>query len=329
MVSIKDVARHAGVAISTVSKVLNHYPNVSEETKKKVNEAVEELNFLPNSVAAALSSKQAGRMALLVNLNTRTQAIDEIDMRYISGAINKAAELGLDVNTFFFSMFEGMSEEEAIRYLRSQSIHGIIIYGLSKNDEMLHGLLRSQIFKAVVVDAPIVNESTSCVSIDQEKAQYDVAKKTIIDNKCKSVLYIAGKENGYVTEERLRGMRKLAEELELELLVKEGDFSERKAREITFQNAREKDILVCASDLMAIGAMRALMEMDIFRPVCGFDGITLMGYAGKQMNTVRQGFAEISEAAVEELHYLMNGGEGRKKRLDYNIIRLQYPDIIC
>ena len=112
--------------------------------------------------------------------------------------------------------------------------------------------------------------------------------------------------------------------MELELLVKEGDFSERKAREITFQNAREKDILVCASDLMAIGAMRALMEMDIFRPVCGFDGITLMGYAGKQMNTVRQGFAEISEAAVEELHYLMNGGEGRKKRLDYNI-RKRFP----
>lgn len=57
MVSIKDVARHAGVAISTVSKVLNNYPNVSEETKKRVNESVKELNFLPNSVAAALSSK--------------------------------------------------------------------------------------------------------------------------------------------------------------------------------------------------------------------------------------------------------------------------------
>lgn len=329
MVSIKDVARHAGVAISTVSKVLNNYPNVSEETKKKVNEAVEELNFLPNSVAAALSSKQAGRMALLVNLNTRTQAIDEIGMRYISGAINRAAELGLDVNTFFLSMFQDMSQEEAIRYLRSQSIHGIIIYGLSKNDTMLQGLLQSQTFKGVAVDAPIVNESTSCVSIDQEKAQYDVARKTIVDNKCKSVLYIAGKENGYVTEARLRGIRKLAEEMDLELLVREGDFSERKAREITFQDAREKDVVVCASDLMAIGAMRALMEMDIFRPVCGFDGITLMGYAGKQMNTVRQGFAEISAAAVEELHYLMNGGEGRKKTTDYDIIRLQYLDIIC
>lgn len=268
-------------------------------------------------------------MALLVNLNTRTQAIDEIDMRYISGAINKAAELGLDVNTFFFSMFEGMSEEEVIRYLRSQSIYGIIIYGLSKDDVMLQGILRSQIFKAVVIDAPLVNESTSSISIDQEKAQYDVAKKTVLDNKCKSILYIAGKENGYVTEERVKGIRRLAEEMKLELLVREGDFSERKAREITFQDAREKDILVCASDLMAIGAMRALMEMDIFRPVCGFDGITLMGYAGKQMNTVRQEFAEISAAAVEELHYLMNGGEGRKRILDHDIIRLQYLDIIC
>ena len=183
MVSIKDVARHAGVAISTVSKVLNNYPNVSEETRKKVNESVKELNFLPNSVAAALSSKQAGRVALLINLNTRTQAIDEIDMRYLSGAINKAAELGLDVNTFFFSMFEDKSEEEIVRYLRSQSIHGIIIYGLSKDDAVLQDMIRSQIFKTVVVDAPLVNESTSCVSIDQEMAQYEVAKKTVVDNK--------------------------------------------------------------------------------------------------------------------------------------------------
>lgn len=102
MVSIKDVAKHAGVAISTVSKVLNHYPNVSEEMKVKVARAVEELNFVPNSVAAALSSKHAGRVALLVNLNEKTQAIDEIGMQYISGAINKAMELNLDVITLFF-----------------------------------------------------------------------------------------------------------------------------------------------------------------------------------------------------------------------------------
>ena len=58
MVSIKDVAKQAGVAISTVSKVVNGYPNVSEATKKKVNAAIEELNFVPNAVASALSSKR-------------------------------------------------------------------------------------------------------------------------------------------------------------------------------------------------------------------------------------------------------------------------------
>ena len=90
MVSIKDVAKHAGVAISTVSKVLNNYPNISEETKKKVNEAIAELNFVPNSIAAALSSKQSGRVALLINMITQTQAIDEIDMQYLSGAMYQA-----------------------------------------------------------------------------------------------------------------------------------------------------------------------------------------------------------------------------------------------
>ena len=80
---------------------------------------------------------------------------------------------------------------------------------------------------------------------------------------------------------------------------------------------------------MAIGAMRALIEMDIFRPVCGFDGLVLMGYAGKQMNTVQQNFAGISSAAVEELQHLLQGGEGREVVLPHSIIRMKYLDIIA
>lgn len=60
MASIKEVAERAGVAISTVSKVLNHYPNISEATRQKVNEAIAELGFVPNAVAAALSSNRRG-----------------------------------------------------------------------------------------------------------------------------------------------------------------------------------------------------------------------------------------------------------------------------
>ena len=329
MVSIKDVAKHAGVAISTVSKVLNNYPNISEETKKKVNEAIAELNFVPNSIAAALSSKQSGRVALLINMITQTQAIDEIDMQYLSGAMYQAKELGIDVITVFFSMIKDNSVEEITRYFQSQNISGIVIYGMSKEDKVLHKLIASKIFKIVLIDAPMVNENTSCVWIDHRQAQYDVAKRTIEENTCKRVLYIAGKKNGYVTDRRLEGIKQLVEDKKLQILIRNGEFSELQARNITFQYAKNKDVVVCASDLMAIGAMKALTEMDIFRPVCGFDGIMLMGYVGKQMNTIKQNFSNISAEAIKEIYRLMNGGEGQEILLPYSIERLQYLDIIC
>ena len=123
-------------------------------------------------------------------------------------------------------------------------------------------------------------------------------------------------------------MKKLAKELDLTLTVRNGDFSELQARNITTQYAKKKDAVVCASDLMAIGAMKELIRMDIFRPVCGFDGIILMGYVGKQMNTVDQDFAGISSRAVEELNLLMSGEEGRAVITDYSLVRMKYEDII-
>lgn len=101
MVSIRDVARQAGVAISTVSKVLNHYPNVSEETREKVNTAIAELGFVPNSIASALSSKKTGRVALVLDVNRHAQMVDEIPMQYIIGAINQAKVMGMDIITVF------------------------------------------------------------------------------------------------------------------------------------------------------------------------------------------------------------------------------------
>lgn len=329
MVTIKDVARHAGVAISTVSKVVNHYPSISEATIKKVNQSIAELGFVPNAIAAALSSKKSGRIALLININNQTQAIDEINMQYMTGAVKQAKEYNLDFVTVFFSMLQDMSCEEITTYFRSQNIAGIVICGLRKNHKILHQLIREEKFKIVTVDTPIVNTTTSSVWIGHKRAQYDIAKRTILDNQCKRVLYLAGNENEYVTDEKMEGMKELVKELDLTMLVRYADFSELEARKLTYQYGRYKDVVVCASDLMAIGAMNALTDMDIFRPVCGYDGLTLMGYVGKQMNTVRQNFAFISEEAVKELHCLMEGNLGRNKVLPYEMVRMQYLDIIC
>lgn len=329
MVSIKEVAKHAGVAISTVSKVINGYPGVSNETKEKVQRAIKELNYIPNSIASALSSKQNSRVALILDPKRQTQAIDQICMQYLLGALDMAKELNLDVVTIFASMITGMTTEEIIAYLRSLSISGIVIYGLSKEDKILQGLIDEQQFACVVVDAPIVNERTSSVSINHEQAQYDVAKKTILDDKCKRVLYIEGRKDGYVSEQRLAGMKRLVQDLKLSMKVCQGDFSELTARNIALEYAEDADVVVCASDLMAIGAMNALIDMDIFRPVCGFDGITLMGYVGKQMNTVQQDFYGISSRAIKEISGLMNGGQGQEVVMPHHIVKMYYKDIIC
>ena len=83
-----------------------------------------------------------------------------------------------------------------------------------------------------MIDAPLSNKSTSSVWIDHVRAQYDVARKTVVDNNCRRILYISGKESGYVTQERLKGMELLREELNLDMTVKCGGLSELQARNI-------------------------------------------------------------------------------------------------
>lgn len=321
MVSIKDVAKHAGVAISTVSKVLNNYPNISESTRKKVHAAVEELNFVPNSVAAALSSKKSGRVALIVDLNVTTQAIDEMAMRYISGAITKAMELNLDVITLFVFMFQKKTTEELIRYLQSQSISGIIIYGVAEDDQVLQELIASETFKCVVVDGNNVTDHTSSITINQKQAQSDVARVLIEETKAKKVLYISGDENSYVTRKRLEGIEEVADQKGLELLVKNANFMEYEAYQITLQYGKDVDAIICASDLMAIGAKEALEKMQIIKPICGFDGISLMNYVGQGIYTISQDFSQISAMAMEELQSLMSGNPGKSIEVEYYLTR--------
>ncbi|MCR5476355.1 MAG: LacI family transcriptional regulator [Lachnospiraceae bacterium] len=330
MTTIRDVAKHAGVAVSTVSKVINHYPNVSEETVERVRQAIDELGFVPNSVAAALSSKQSGRIAILLNPSIQTQAIDEITMQYLTGAMLSAQELRTELVPILFGSLEGKDETEAERYLEAQNIKGLVVCGMSKEDYVLQRLVAREHFKCALVDVPIVNDSTSYIGLDHKQAQKDIARKTIMENlgPSKEILYISGKMNGFVSEQRLAGMLELAEELDLSMSVHCGEFSEKKAREITLKYGAGYDIIVCASDLMAIGAMKALIEMDIFHPVCGFDGITLMGYVGKQMNTVRQNFREIGAEAVRECARLMGGEKGQSVIMDHELVRLEYLDII-
>ncbi len=331
MVTIRDVAKRAGVAVSTVSKVINKYPSVSEDTIIRVNKAIEELHFIPNSVAASLSSKQTGRVAVITDPDGQTLASSEIMMQYIMGAVKAGNEAHLDVVPLFFSMFKDKNAEEIEHRLEVQNIRSIIVCGLDRDMKALTEVIEREHFKNVVVDMPMESENTSNIGVDHAQAQKDILRKTITENSgpSDSVLYISGRTNSYVTEERIRGAMELSEELGFDLTVMNGAFSEKQAREITFEYGRDKDIIACGSDLMAIGAMKALTDMNVFHPVCGFDGITLMGYAGKNMTTVRQDFTEIGEEALRECCRLMGGEKGRTIRVPYHLVQVRYEDVLA
>ncbi len=326
--TISDVARRAGVSTSTVSKVLKNYNYVSEATRKKVLEAVKELNYIPNSYASALSSKTHTKVALYIYINDLKQSIDEINMQYLQGAFCQAKEIGLEVVTIFNQSVATYDSDELSRYFLSQGITAVVVYGLNKEDTVIHRLVNSGDFYVTVVDAPIENEKTSSVMVDHYHGQYDVAKAIIDQSRHKKILYLAGKKNGYVTDIRLQGMEKLQEELGFELNVQYADFSEKKAYEIVCQHGEAHDVVVCASDLMAIGAVNALVSMNIYRPCSGYDGITLMGYVGRSMMTCKSDFYRTSKQAILEIKRLLDGEKGRTVTLDYTIGIIRYEDVI-
>lgn len=330
MASITDVAKKAGVGVSTVSKVLNNYANISQATRDKVYHAVEELNYVPNAIASALSSKNGKRIAVVVFINNKRQAIDEINMQYLFGTFEKAQSLGLEIVTVFSSVFENMSKVELYQYFKSLRVQSIIVYGLSKEHEQFKQLIIDDTLKMVIVDAPHVGVNTSYVMVDHLRAQYDIAKLMILNNETKvnKVLYLAGRRDGYVTDLRLQGVVDACEEFGVTLNAQYSNFSESLAFQIVKEHANDADIIICASDLMAIGATQALKEMDIFRPVCGYDGIKLLGYIGYGIKTVRQDFYDIAKHAVDAAKRLLEGNQGEVISLDYEITEIHYEDVV-
>ena len=318
-IGIKDVAELAGVSAGTVSKVLKNYSGVSEETRRKVMEVVERTGYIPNSVASALSSKTNKRIALFIYVNDKMQQIDEVNMLFILGAFDRARKDGLELITVFNASIENLSNEETAGYFHSTHVDTVIAFGLNKNDEKIHYLAKEGGMNLVVVDAYLEGDNVSTVMIDHSLGQYETAEQ--ICSEGSRVLYIKGKEDGYVSDMRLEGMMKLAEDKKLDLRIESGEFSEEKAYEIVKNAGEEFDAIVCASDLMAIGARRALPK-DSKVKVSGFDGIRLMEYAAADVITCRQDFYNIGSAAVEAAEKLLRGGKGENVSIPYSVTKM-------
>ncbi len=325
MATIKDVAKHSGVSTSLVSKALNGYTDIKEETRQKILRSVNELGYVPNASASALSKKTKTRVAIIIKSyqNSNTEYfIDEISHIYSTSAYKMCLEMNLDVFVIYDDILQGKSDVEITNYLLSHNISGIILFGISDKDDAIYSIYKNQRFKKVILDAPIINETTSSITIDDVQAQLTLLNE-IYSNDHKKYLYLSGPNNSIIAIQRRLAMESFAKQYNIDVQYECTNFDIQQAYDkIKSLDILDHDYIVCANDMMAIGVCKALKHKNININVSGFDGIKALNIIDKQIPTIVQNFELKAQSAVIELKKLLEGKESEQIIIDYKFEKI-------
>jgi len=292
--TIQDVADRAGVSNATVSNVINDKGKVSESTRKTVLQAIEDLNYRPSSSAQRRLQQGARNSIGLVVKEMRNPYFAEV----MVGAQEKAAEENFEV---MLSSSESRSEMEKgiVELLVEQDVDGIIINPLLNQEADLSHLfeLKRRNIPFVLLEE-VHGLKSSLVDIDNVQAAKELTTY-LIDLGHEDVVHFAGPEYSMHRQERIEGFRKAFFESGLvyreEFVVGAGAYMEEGYETgLEFFSERDDDdrptAVACYNDLVAIGLLRALRELDIRVPgevaVTGFDDIEPCKYAPVPLTTM-------------------------------------------
>lgn len=319
--NIKDIAKLAGVGVSTVSRVINNHPDVKQDTRTKVLEIIKENNYIPNSSARMLKQNNTSYIGVLVK-GVFNPFFSEM-VKVISDAIEKS-------DYTMILQHDDRPEEDMdslIAFAKEKKLRGLIYLGGNFAD-VPKERFEALDCKTVVLCSNIGdnNKSTyfSSVGIDDYKAAYD-AMHYIIQKGHRHIGVIIGDHNDVgVGRERLRGYLGAANDLGIDrkqLYIIEGNYHFAEAYEHTKVYLSEMQDLtaICAlSDTMAIGAAKAILESgkqigkDI--AVMGFDGMEIATYYNPSISTVEQPRTAIAQKGID---LLINLVEEKSKHKHY------------
>ena len=312
--TIRQIAKLAGVSRSTVSRVINDYPNVSPETREQVRKVVTETGFHPDPIARSLSSRRAGIIGLVIPLAIQSLFEDPFFPRLMQG-ISK----GCNSHDYTLSLFllHTLEEEARLypRISRSQLLDGVIVTATQGGDPLILQLLANQI--PFVVHGRHEDPRVSFVEVDNVTGAY-TATTHLIRLGRRRIALITGPSGSLAAEDRKRGYLNALQERRVrvdESLIIRGDFTETSGyEEMKRLLPHEPDAVFVASDSMALGALRALREAGKRVPdevaVVGFDDIPQAATANPSLTTVRQPIQQTGVLAVEMLiDILENGGD--------------------
>ncbi|WP_050183282.1 LacI family DNA-binding transcriptional regulator [Domibacillus robiginosus] len=304
MATIKDIAMQAGVSIATVSRVLNYDPHlsVSAETKQKIFEAAEQLDYKKRRV----SKKTAQTTVALVHWYTQEEELN--DLYYMSirlGAENSAAEWGLHVQKVLYNELEQVNREE---------IKGIIAVGKYSNAQVER--LNEWSNQIVFVDFSPENEAFDSVVTDFSRVTQK-ALDYFWERGMRRIGYIGGREyfedkSGMIVDKREQTFRAFLQErdaLEEENMLI-GTYSADDGYALMKHCIEQRgdhlpEAFFAASDTLAIGALRALNEAQIQVParvsLIGVNDISVSKYMYPPLTTVKVHTEWMGKVAVELL----------------------------
>jgi LacI family transcriptional regulator len=288
MATIYEVSKLAGVSLATVSRVINNSGKVRPATQQKVEAAMQELGYRPNSIAQSLASSRSNSIGILV---------PELHGPFFGNMLS-SIESELRAYGKHVIITAGHSdrerEMESIAFLASRQCDALILHIYAASNEYVLGL-RNEGVRIALIGRDLPEMPDSCISIDNEMGEY-LATRSLIELGHAELAYIAGplwKSDG---QGRMAGFKRALAEAGIpfdERRVTEGTYQEPSGQR-AMRELLERDIrfsaLACGNDEMAAGAIAVAREhgMDLPRDlsVIGFDNVFFTRYMHPALSTV-------------------------------------------
>lgn len=320
-VRLKDIAAHLGLSITTVSRALAGYPDVAEKTRQRVLQAAEEMGYYPNATARRLQRCRADTIGFIIP-TSGPRFSDPFFSEFLAGIGNEASRQRMDL--LVATHPPGPTELETYRrWAGSRRVDGFLLVRTRRNDPRIRFLAERGI-PFVSYGRSQVEMDFPYVGVDGERGMYE-ATQYLIELGHQEIAYIGGPAELQFSMDRLSGVRRALEGHGLALRPDrhvEGQLTEesgyRCAQQLLTTSPRPTAIM-CANDLMALGAMRAVQEQGLqVGPdvaVTGFDDIPVAAHAFPPLTTVRQPIYQIGTLTCRMLVRLIRSEELEERHI--------------
>jgi LacI family transcriptional regulator len=326
--TLKDIANRVGKSVTTVSRALAGYDDVSPETKAEVRRVADELGYTPNITAQRLQKQRTDTIGfILPTFGPRFS--DPFFSEFLAGIGNKAANEGYDL--LVSTRPPGEQELETYRKIvRSYRVDGFILVRTRRLDSRVE-YLSNENFPFVAFGRTEKTNNYLYIDEDSEYGMYMVANH-LADLGHKKIAFIAAPDNFTFAHHRLNGFKKGLSERGLspdELIITTGDLTQRGGYAQATNILERPDIptaIAACNDLMAFGAISAAQKRGLIVgkdiAITGFDDIPLAEHCHPPLTTVKQPIYQIGEKACEMLIQKIRGEALDQKQILFK------PDLV-